>query len=158
MCRLKFIICIIFAPRRKFPFRKEIFVSHGYLLRRVLSQKRKSFPNVSRETIILFCIFFCENLLLLNNSFAKGFDNGLYDSSSSFNHQRGGRRPPLCILSHPREVPRGSPEGPAGPRLRGESSEYLIGQFIPRLSLLTTYTLAHICRLGIRSADVIQIM
>ena len=42
---------------------------------------------------------------------AKGFNNGVNDSSSLFNNQRGGRCPPLCILSHTREVPRGSQRG-----------------------------------------------
>ena len=58
---------------------------------------------VSRETFFRFFIF----------SSAKGFDIGLYDynSSSSWNDQRGGRRPPLCIPSHTREIPRDSPKG-----------------------------------------------
>jgi len=69
----------------------------------------------------------------------------------------GGRRPPP--VPRPREGdPRGSPEGPAGPVFRGESSEQLFGQFIPRLNLLTTLALAHCCGLSYCNANTIQTM
>ena len=69
----------------------------------------------------------------------------------------GGRRPPP--VPRPREGdPRGSPEGPASPVFRGESSEQLFGQFIPRLSLLTTLALAHFCGLSYCNANTIQTM
>ena len=59
-----------------------------------------------------------------------------------------GRASPSPLHPLPREGdPRGSPEGPAGPVFRGKSSEQFIGQFIPRFSLLITYTLAHFCGL-----------